>query len=83
MTEKYSECLYCGGFVEEMLTPREFRWESRLFVFENVLMGVCTQCREKFLVPEVATSIDRILQAKKKPTKTTQVTVYEYKPNAV
>ena len=42
-------------------------------------MGVCAQCGEKFLVPEVAKSIDNMLQRPKKPTKTLAVPVYEYK----
>lgn len=62
--------------------PRELRWQGQLFIFENVPMGVCTQCGEKVLMPEVAKGIDQILQEKKKPTKTIQVPVYEYKPNA-
>ena len=41
-------------------------------------MGVCAQCGEKFLVPQVAKSIDSMLQRQKKPTKTLTVPVYEY-----
>jgi len=77
--KKYSDCFYCGGGVEERLMPREVRWEGQLFVFENVPMGVCTQCGEKFLVPQVAKSIDSMLQRPWKPTKTLAVPVYEYK----
>lgn len=79
MTAKYSDCFYCGGSVKERLTPRELRWEGRLFVIENVPMGVCTQCGEKFLKPAVTKGIDRILQDKKGPAKTIQVPVYHYK----
>lgn len=39
--------------------PRELRWRSQLFVIEDVPMGVCKQCGEKFLTPEVAKDIDR------------------------
>jgi YgiT-type zinc finger domain-containing protein len=77
--KKYSDCFYCGGVVEERLMPREVRWEGQLFVFENVPMGVCMQCGEKFLVPQVAKSIDSMLQRPWKPTKTLAVPVYEYK----
>ena len=49
--------------------PRELRWQGQLFIFENVPMGVCVQCGEKVLMPEVAKGIDQILQEKKKPTK--------------
>jgi YgiT-type zinc finger domain-containing protein len=78
MNKKYSDCFYCGGTVEERPMPREIRWQGQLFVFEDVPMGVCTQCGEKFLLPAVAKSIDRVLQEKKKPTKVMQVPVYDY-----
>lgn len=78
MTKKYSDCYYCGGNVEERLMPRELRWHGRFFIIEDVPMGVCKQCGEKFLTPEVAKEIDRILEEKEEPTKTIQVPVYHY-----
>lgn len=76
MVKKYSDCFYCGGAVEEQLKPRELRWQNRLFIFENVPMGVCIQCGEKVLKPQVTKAIDRIIQEHKKPRKTIQVPVY-------
>lgn len=76
MKREYSDCYFCGGRVEEKLLPREIRWQNQLFVFENVPMGVCSQCGEKVLKPDVAKHIDSILQKKKKPTRTIQVPVY-------
>jgi YgiT-type zinc finger domain-containing protein len=76
MKVKYSDCYYCGGAVEERLSPREVRWKGRLYLIENVPMGVCTQCGEKFLKPHVAKAIDRILHEKKKPNRTVRVPVY-------
>ena len=58
--------------------PRELRWQGELFIFEDVPMGVCTQCGEKVSKPEVAKAIDRVLQEKKEPAKTVQVPVYYY-----
>jgi YgiT-type zinc finger domain-containing protein len=81
MAKKYSDCFYCGGAVKEQLRPRELRWQGQLFIFENVPMGICTQCGEKVLLPEVAKVIDQVLQEKKKPTKTIEVPVYQYEPN--
>jgi YgiT-type zinc finger domain-containing protein len=78
MAKEYSDCFYCGGTVEEQLMPREFRWRGQLFIFENVPMGVCKQCGEKVLKPEVTKAIDRIVREQKKPTKTIQVPVYSY-----
>ena len=81
MVKKYSDCFYCGGVVEEEFLPREIRWKGKLFIFENVPMGVCTQCGEKVIKPEVAKDIDQLLQEKKKPTKIIQVPVYQYESN--
>ena len=81
MKKKYSDCFYCGGAVKEQLLARELRWQGQLFIFENVPIGVCTQCGEKVIMPEVAKAIDRVLQEKRKPTKTIQVPVYHYEPN--
>lgn len=79
----YSDCFYCGGAVEERLVPREVRWQGKLFIFEDVPVGVCTQCQEKFLKPEVAKSFDRILQSQKQPVRTMQVPVYAYASGVV
>ncbi|TSA11178.1 MAG: YgiT-type zinc finger protein [Deltaproteobacteria bacterium] len=81
MKKKYGDCFYCGGAVEEKLMPREIRWKGQLLVFENVPMGVCTQCGEKVLKPGVAKAIDQLLKGQKKPNKTIQVPVYEYESN--
>lgn len=81
MAEKYSDCLFCGGAVEEQLIHREFRWQGQLFIFEDVPIGVCSQCGEKVIKPKVAKALDRIVQAKKKPKKTIKVPVYSYEPN--
>lgn len=78
MVKKYSDCFYCGGAVEEQFNSREFRWKGRLFIFEDVPMGICVQCGEKVIKPEVAKAIDRILLAEKKPAKTINVPVYQY-----
>ena len=83
MLKKYSDCFYCGGAVEEKLTHREIRWKGKLFIFENVPVGVCTQCGEKVIKPEVAKVVDQLLQKEKKPTKTIQVPVYQYEPDVV
>jgi YgiT-type zinc finger domain-containing protein len=78
---KYSDCFYCGGSVEESLIFREIRWKGKLFIFENVPVGVCIQCGEKIIKPEVAKTIDHLIQEEKEPTKIIQVPVYLYEPN--
>jgi len=75
---KYSDCFYCGGVVEEQLIPREIRWKGELIIIEEVPVGVCTQCGEKMLKPEVVKAVDLVLQKKKEPAKTIEVPVYRY-----
>jgi YgiT-type zinc finger domain-containing protein len=78
MKHQYDDCYFCGGVVEERLLPREIRWKGKLLVFENVPMGVCAQCGEKFLRPEVAKTIDVALTSAKRPSRVLQVPVYQY-----
>jgi YgiT-type zinc finger domain-containing protein len=78
MSRRYSDCIYCGGEVEEQLLPREIWWKNQLFVFENVPIGVCKRCGEKFLKPEVSKTIDRMLQETLEPIRTLAVPVYQY-----
>lgn len=78
MKHQYDDCYFCGGVVEERLLPREIRWKGELLVFENVPMGVCAQCGEKFLRPEVAKTIDVALEVTKRPSRVLQVPVYQY-----
>ena len=79
---KYSPCFYCGGEVEEQRLPHELRWKDKLFVLEDVPIGVCQQCGERFLKPEVAKTIDRILHEAKAPLKILAVSVYQYEPDS-
>jgi YgiT-type zinc finger domain-containing protein len=76
MSRTYSKC--CGGEVEEQYLPRELRWHNKWCILEDVSIGVCQQCGEKFLKPEVAKTTDRILQAGKTPIRTRAVPVYIY-----
>ena len=80
MPKEYSDCYYCGGPLQEHLLPRELRWKGQLFVFEDVPTGVCAQCGKKFVKPETAKAIDRVLTERRNPTKTIQVPVYQYEP---
>jgi len=75
---KYGDCIFCGGLIEEKLMPREIRWHGKLVIFEDVPTGVCTQCGEKFILPHVAKRIDTTLQKPKPPRRTVNVPVYQY-----
>ena len=81
MNKKYSDCFYCGGLVEEKFITREIKWKGQLFIVENVPVGVCTQCREKVIKPNVAKTIDSIIQQQLKPIKNIKVPVYSFANN--
>ncbi|MBI4725983.1 YgiT-type zinc finger protein [candidate division TA06 bacterium] len=55
--------------MKERFMPREARWQGRLFIFENVPRGVCTQCGEKVLKPDIAKAIDRTFHEQRMPKK--------------
>lgn len=74
---EYSDCIYCGGQVTEHQLPREIRWKDQLYLVEDVPMGVCEQCGEKFLKPHVAKRVDALL-AEGKPTRKIEIPVLPF-----
>ena len=76
MKRSYSDCFFCGGAVEERLIQRDVWWEGRLFIVDKVPVGVCKQCGEKVVLPEVAKQVDAILQQPGSPEKVITVPVY-------
>ena len=76
MTHTYSDCFFCGGCVEERIVQREIWWENRLFIVEKVPAGVCKQCGETVVLPEVARKIDGLLKSPGSPDKVITVPVY-------
>jgi len=78
MTHPYSGCFFCGGKVEERLIRREIWWEARLFLIDKVPVGVCQQCGEKVVLPDVARKIDSLLKKPGAPEKEITVPVYSF-----
>lgn len=73
----YSDCIHCGGQVTGQRLPREIRWKGQLYLVEDVPMGVCEQCGEKFLKPDVAKAVDALL-AEGKPTRKIEIPVLPF-----
>jgi YgiT-type zinc finger domain-containing protein len=76
MSPEYSDCFFCGGAVRERRVNREVWWQGRLHLIEEVPVGVCGQCGEKFLRPAVAKAIDRMLAGEVAPDHLVQVPAY-------
>ncbi|MSR64287.1 MAG: type II toxin-antitoxin system MqsA family antitoxin [Verrucomicrobiae bacterium] len=67
MGHQYSDCYQCGGEVKERSVAREIWWKSKLHLIENVPVGVCQQCGEKVILPDVAKVIDQMLAGEHSP----------------
>lgn len=48
MKAKYDNCDFCGGPVLEKRVTVDLRLKSNLYVFENVPVGVCRKCGERY-----------------------------------
>ncbi|NUO79522.1 type II toxin-antitoxin system MqsA family antitoxin [candidate division KSB1 bacterium] len=48
MKAKYDTCDYCGGRVFEKRVTVDLRLKGKLYVFENVPVGVCRKCGERY-----------------------------------
>ncbi len=71
----YDDCRYCGGEVEERLERLDYRYHGQLFLVENVAVGVCKQCGEKFLTAKVAKQVEAAVSSVKAPVPTVAIPV--------
>ncbi len=72
---EYGNCSFCGGEVKGDKVELDYRYQGKLFIFQNVPAGVCQQCGEKYLLAKVAKEIERRIQTKEKWDKTISVPV--------
>lgn len=72
---KYGDCSFCSGKVKEDKVELDYRYQGKLFIFQNVPAGVCQQCGEKYLTARVAKEIEHRIQTKEKWDKTISVPV--------
>ncbi len=61
--------------VKEQREELDYRYKGKLYIFQNVPVGVCQQCGEKYLTAEVAKKIEHSIQTKEKWQKTIAVPV--------
>jgi YgiT-type zinc finger domain-containing protein len=75
MKTTYGDCIYCGGEVEERTGRLDYRFHGQLYIVENVTMGVCRQCGEKFLTAEMVDRLHQLLSTSIGPLPTLPVPV--------
>jgi len=72
---QYGDCSCCGGEVKAEKVELDYRYKGKLYVFENVPVGVCRQCGEKYLTANVAKEIERQILSQKQWKKIISVPV--------
>ncbi len=73
--KNYGDCIYCGGEVSKKKERLDYRYHGQLFIMENVPLGVCNQCGEKFLSSKIAKELEKAVKNSKKPLKTIAVPI--------
>ena len=71
-------CSFCSGELEERLAQHEYRWEGKLFVFEDVPARVCRQCGEKYFDAKVVKAMEKAVLNQLKPKRILRVPVFSY-----
>src|SRR5437867_2719632 len=75
---KYDPCEYCGGSVRPRRVTVDLRRGDQLIVFQNVPIGVCTKCGERYYPGRVLESLDEIAQHALHGSKTQRVPTFDY-----
>jgi len=81
--EKMMSCSFCNGELEERLVQHDYRWEGKLFVFEDIPARVCRQCGEKYFDAQVVKAMEKAVLRQLKPKRILQVPLFSYSEVAV
>lgn len=71
-------CSFCDGELEERIVQYEYRWEGKLFVFEDVPARVCRQCGELYFDARVVKAMEKAVLSQLEPKRILQVPVFSY-----
>ncbi len=72
---KFGDCSFCGGEVKADSVELDYRVKGKLYIFQNVPVGVCQQCGEKYLTAETSKKIEKRIQNKQNWNQTISVPV--------
>lgn len=63
MGADYHECFFCTGMVESVTMGNfDYRLDGELYVVRDVPAGLCQQCGEKYVHPDVAQTINNMIE---------------------
>jgi YgiT-type zinc finger domain-containing protein len=71
-------CRFCEGELEERRVQHEYRWEGKLFVFEDVPARVCRQCGEQYFDALVVKAMEQAVLEQLEPKRILQVPVFSF-----
>jgi len=74
-------CEYCGGAVTPKRVEREsFKHKDGFIILEDVVVGVCDQCGNRYFSAEILHAVDEIATGKRTAERTEAVPVAHLKP---
>jgi len=74
-------CEYCDGTVMPRRVEREsFKHKNGFIILEDVLVGVCDRCGNRYYSAEILHAVDEIGTGKRTPERTEAVPVAHLKP---
>ena len=74
----YDDCIHCGGKIEEKRQRLDYRYHGQLFIVENVRVGVCVQCGEKFLKANIVKKLEQLVSSPQPKLKSVAVPVVSF-----
>ena len=77
MNRRFDDCEYCGGGVRGRKVTVDLRRGDELYVFRNVLVGVCTKCGERYYPGPVLERLDELAAHGMKGAKRVSVPVLD------
>ena len=70
------KCEYCNGTVRKRIIEREaFKHKKGFVILENVPIGVCDKCGNRYHSSEILHRVEEIASGKKAPERTESVPV--------
>ena len=75
---KHDPCEYCGGPVKQRKVRVDHRWKGVLIVVENVPVGVCHNCGERYYDAAVLRKLDLMAQGEVGSISRISVVVADY-----
>ena len=76
---KYDPCEYCDGQVKKQNVRVDHWWKSKLVVIENVPVGVCSRCGERYYEADILRRLDRIAQGEVASVRQMKMSVADYR----